>query len=136
MKTKTTNINTAIRTMMKRTLTTGSTTKNSIYDVFIVGGGVVGSSLAKLLSETTIPLSIGIIDSRRPSPLSSYESSSDNKDGPFARSYALSPSSLANLGLEEGGVIHRIRKLGRVKDYDKMQVNHSCPAFIPKQTKK
>lgn len=116
------NRDTVIRNMMKRTLTNGSTTKSSIYDVFIVGGGVVGSSLAKLLSETTIPLSIGIMDSRRPPPLSSYESSSNNKDAPFARSYALSPSSLATLGLEEGGVINRIRKLGRVKDYDKMQV--------------
>ena len=99
-----------------------------VYDVFIVGGGAAGSAIATLLSKTTndIPLTIGVLDSRRPAPLSSYKhASSDQEVGPVARSYALSPASLATLGIEENGTIDRIRKLGRVSDYDKMQVCRS-----------
>jgi hypothetical protein len=100
--------------------------KTKVYDIFIVGGGVVGSTVAKLLVSGSVvpPLTIGILDSRRPKPLSLYSNcTSNDAELPFARSYALSPSSLITLGLEEGGVIDRIRKLGRVSNYDKMQVS-------------
>jgi len=101
------------------------TSADKVYDVFIVGGGAVGSTIAKLLSEHTsgIPVSIGILDSKRPAPLSSYKrASSDTEAGPHARSYALSPASLATLGTQENDAMDRIRTLGRVADYDKMQV--------------
>jgi hypothetical protein len=103
------------------------------YDVFIVGGGIVGSTIVQLLLRDTstgrqvaaAPLTIGILDSRRPKPLSTYALSTKAVDlsAPFARSYALSPASLSTLGLEEDGVIDKVRKLGRVSNYDKMQVS-------------
>lgn len=101
------------------------------YDIFIVGGGVVGSTIVKLLlrdlGRQVPPLTIGILDSRRPKPLSTYSLSANTVDlpVPFARSYALSPASLSALGLEEDGVIDKVRKLGRVSNYDKMQVSIS-----------
>jgi hypothetical protein len=100
------------------------------YDVFIVGGGVAGSTLAKLLKDQArMPLRIGILDAaKEPPPLSYFSSSDTDNSYPMARSYAMSPSSLYLLGLHEGGVVDRIRQLGRVSEYDKMQVS----ALIPK----
>jgi hypothetical protein len=116
------------------------------YDVFIVGGGVVGSTIVQLLLRDiytgrqvgAAPLTIGILDSRRPKPLSTYSLSTNAVDlsTPFARSYALSPASLSTLGLEKDGVIDKVRKLGRVSNYDKMQVSlyvrtlEFCPFFF------
>jgi len=102
------------------------------YDVVIVGGGVVGSALANLLSSTpsTSKLSIGIINPQVPPVLGAYESSIKQDDKvekatnhhlPNARSYALSPSSLQIIGDES---INKISNMKRVAPYNRMQVSY------------
>lgn len=94
---------------------------DSFFDVTIVGGGVVGSSMANLLAKKLPSLRVALIDSKdkppsRPPP--------GNERVPSPRSYALSPRSLEILG---EGVQSRL-PLGY---YDSMQVwQDSSPATL------
>lgn len=85
---------------------------DSFFDVTIVGGGVVGSSMANLLKTKLPNLRVALIESKdkppsRPPP--------ENERVPSPRSYALSPRSLEILG---GAVQSRLP----IGYYDSMQV--------------
>ncbi|KAG7345525.1 UbiH/UbiF/VisC/COQ6 family ubiquinone biosynthesis hydroxylase [Nitzschia inconspicua] len=83
---------------------------DNFYDVTIVGGGVVGSSLAHLINRRMPSLKVAVLESREcpPSPPSIDRV-------PHPRSYALSPASLQVLS---DSVVSRL-PLGH---YDSMQV--------------
>jgi len=94
---------------------------DSFFDVTIVGGGVVGSSMANLLAKKLPSLRVALIDSKdkppsRPPP--------GNERVPSPRSYALSPRSLEILG----EAVQSRLPLGY---YDSMQVwQDSSPATL------
>ena len=80
--------------LFPRTLSTS--TDPEYFDVLIVGGGVVGCSLARLLNANVPQLKVGLMEARdAPSPTSKEK---DKSRVPHPRSYALSPSSLSLLG--------------------------------------
>lgn len=64
-----------------------------VYDVLIVGGGVVGSSLARLLHATMPNLEVGLLERGKGPP-----TAINTSDIPNPRCYALSPKSLNILG--------------------------------------
>lgn len=106
-----------------RAFTSSSTTTNKTtspsqhYDVLIVGGGVVGSSLALNLSTSSqYPLRIGLMDARRPN---SIQNSNLGDFPPEPRSYALSPKSLDFLGPD---IVGRLKEAHCMGFYDSMQV--------------
>lgn len=94
-----------------------SSVKNH-YDVIIVGGGAVGSTLARLLSDKVPSLDIALLDSRTPKP--GDETLAKTKKTPNARAYAMSPK---NLGLLGEDVLDRLQNSGRIAFYDSMQVS-------------
>jgi hypothetical protein len=70
---------------------------NKFFDVAIVGGGVVGSSVAHLIQRTMPNLRVALIESREaPVPQPAIRQPQERVPNP--RSYALSPSSLKLLG--------------------------------------
>lgn len=87
--------------------------KNKHYDVAIVGGGPIGATMASLLKKRVPSLSVALLDSRCPPPLSELSDSAK----PNARAYALSPNSL-----KQTGVVRELETIGRVGYYDSMQV--------------
>lgn len=93
------------------------------YDVLIVGGGVVGCSLARLLNERVPTLSVALIEARQgpPSTLNNNENTTEKSPSkpPHPRSYALSPRSLQILGNETIKDLEKESKLGY---YNSMQV--------------
>jgi ubiquinone biosynthesis monooxygenase Coq6 len=89
------------------------------FDVAIVGGGVVGSSLANLLAMKLPNLKVCLIDSKENSP-----SQLISGRVPSPRSYALSPRSLQVLG-------ESVRSRLPIGYYDSMQVwQDSSPASL------
>ena len=74
------------------------TSNHHTYDVLIVGGGVVGSGLARLLNEKMPSLQVGLLERGHPAPNNTLASSSSKGDVPNPRCYALSPKSLKLLG--------------------------------------
>ena len=87
-------------------------TASESTDVLIVGGGVVGCSLANQLAKRAPGLSIGLVEARAgPSPSSSIN------ELPHPRSYALSPFSMDFLELGKGS-----ESDGRLGHYSSMQV--------------
>lgn len=95
------------------TVADGGARRCAHVDVLVVGGGVVGSAAARALSS--VPgLSVGLATPRAPRPFGIGDDAA-----PHARSYALSPASLRVLGDD---VVERVRALGRVAPYDRVQV--------------
>jgi ubiquinone biosynthesis UbiH/UbiF/VisC/COQ6 family hydroxylase len=83
-------------------------------DVLIVGGGVVGCALAQQLTQRAPGLRIGVVETQAAAPVAAPI----NKDTPpHPRSYALSPASLALLGLDRHSSKNR-----RVGFYDSLQI--------------
>jgi len=85
----------------------GTRSEDKHYDVLIVGGGAVGSTLASCLLRSLggSGLTIGLVElSKGPRPLSAFAASGE--DPPSARAYALSPASLEliNNGLPNSAV--------------------------------
>merc|ERR1719491_2327494 len=73
--------------------------EEDFFDVTIVGGGVVGSSMANLLRRELPNLRVALIDSKKEPPTRSLPSPSQQRVVvPSPRSYALSPRSLTVLG--------------------------------------
>ena len=80
--------------LLQRALSTSSDPE--YFDVLIVGGGVVGCSLARLLNANVPQLKVGLMEARdAPSPA---PKENDKNRVPHPRSYALSPMSLSLLG--------------------------------------
>ena len=73
------------------------TAKTTHYDVVITGGGVVGSTIAKVLNERMPRLSVALLE-RGMGPTHSGGTTGTNGSIPNPRSYALSPKSLNLLG--------------------------------------
>ena len=71
------------------------TVRQTHTDVLIVGGGVVGCALARQLTKRVPGLSVGLIEAGNGPNLKQPE----HNDPPHPRSYAMSPASLAVLGL-------------------------------------
>ena len=89
------------------------------FDVTIVGGGVVGSSMANLLAKKLPNLRVALIDSKEMPP-----SQPLSERVPSPRSYALSPQSLEVLG-------ESVRSRLHIGYYDSMQVwQDSSPATL------
>ena len=93
--------------LLRRSLATATTTATSAssrrfvstvqhYDVTIVGGGVAGLTMAKLLQEHCPRYSVALLD--RGSTVVSQQPQSSASSIPHPRSYALSPKSLKLLG--------------------------------------
>jgi len=97
----------------------------------VVGGGAVGSSFVKVLSDKVPSLNIALLESRNPPPFQGI--TKEGKDGsknilPNARAYALSPRNLNLLGQD---LFTRIIDSGRIGIYDHMQIWESDgPATI------
>jgi len=100
---------------------TSSISDGSFFDVTIVGGGVVGSSMANLLAKKLPNLRVALIDSKEKAPSQPLPV---NERVPNPRSYALSPRSLEILGQ----AVQSRLPLGY---YDSMQVwQDSSPASL------
>lgn len=100
---------------------TSSVSDGSYFDVTIVGGGVVGTSLAHLLSKKLPNLRVALIDSKDEPP---PQPPSDSERVPNPRSYALSPRSLEILG-------EPVQSRLPLGYYDSMQVwQDSSPASL------
>lgn len=84
---------------------------DDFYDVIIVGGGVVGCSMAKILNETMPRLRVALLEQRE----APHHNNQESNPPPHPRSYALSPKSLSLLGDDTVANL----KLGR---YETMQV--------------
>ena len=97
-----------------------SSIKNKHYDVAIVGGGAVGSTLARMLSEKVPSLNIALLDAR--TPRSVEDTLNKTATTPNARAYAISPN---NLNLFGHTILERLNDSGRISFYDKMQVSQS-----------
>ena len=99
-------------------------------DVLIVGGGVVGCSLADLIRHRLPHLSVSLVEAGAP-PATTI-SNENNDDPPHPRSYALSPASLDLLRLlrskdDASAKIFR----NRLGFYDRMQIwEHQSPAML------
>jgi len=103
-----------------------STVTAKEYDVTIVGGGAVGSVLAKQLSRDVPSLSISLVDARTPPSFDKVVG--DSTTLPSPRAYALSPRSLNLLG---DSVMEKLGNSGRIAPYDAMQVWESDgPAIL------
>lgn len=96
------------------------------YDVSIIGGGAVGSSLAHLLSCHVPSLKVAVLDARVPNSVSDVLGVSSSRDDsrnpvvyPSPRAYALSPKSLSLLG---SPILSKLEDAGRIAYYDSMQV--------------
>ena len=90
-------------------------------DVIIIGGGVVGSSMANLLARKLPNLRLALIDAKEKPP---SQPSPENKRVPSPRSYALSPASLDVLG-------ESVQSRLPLGYYDSMQVwQDSSPASL------
>jgi len=94
-----------------------SSIKNKHYDVAIVGGGAVGSTLARMLSEKVPSLNIALLDAR--TPRSVEDTLNKTATTPNARAYAISPN---NLNLFGHTILERLNDSGRISFYDKMQI--------------
>ncbi len=95
------------------------------YDVTIIGGGAVGSVLAKLLSRNVPSLKISLVDARTPKP---FQQVIEHEKAPSPRAYALSPKSISLLG---DSVLKQLEENDRVAYYDSMQVWESDgPAML------
>ena len=93
----------------------------SFFDVTIVGGGVVGSSMANLLATKLPSLRVALVESKNEPPSQPLPA---NDRVPSPRSYALSPRSLEILG----EAVQSRLPLGY---YDSMQVWQACsPATL------
>lgn len=89
-------------------------------DVAIVGGGAVGSLMAKLLSEKVPSLKVALLDFRTPRlGKDVLPTTNPTLSEPNARAYALSPASLNLFG---ENVLRRLVDSGRVAFYDSMQI--------------
>lgn len=98
-------------------------------DVLIVGGGVVGCALARLLNVRMPHLKVGLVEASKGGPrLPENANAADNAALPHPRSYAMSPASLKLLGLndpanakanENDNVASTAKRLGY---YNSMQV--------------
>lgn len=96
------------------------------YDVTIIGGGAVGSVLAKQLSRNVPSLKISLVDARTPPPFQQVVANVNSTPSP--RAYALSPKSLSLLG---ASVLEQLEQHDRVAYYDSMQVWESDgPAIL------
>ena len=87
-----------------------TTVDPEFYDVAIVGGGAVGSSLANLINTKLPNLRVALLESREHPP---KQPPTDRVPNP--RSYALSPQSLNILG-------ERVKSRLPLGYYDSMQV--------------
>jgi len=103
-----------------------SSQQKAHYDVSIIGGGAVGSSLAHLLSTHVSSLKVAVLDARVPRSVSDVlnfcggnESENEIPVYPSPRAYALSPKSLSLLGDQ---VLSKLEDSGRIAYYDSMQV--------------
>ena len=85
---------------------------DSFFDVTIVGGGVVGSSIANLLNKKLPSLRVALIESKDKPPSQPLP---ENERVPSPRSYALSPRSLEILG-------EAVQSRLPIGYYDSMQV--------------
>ena len=107
------------------------------YDVLIVGGGVVGATLACRLADELSAARIGLIEARRPQlPPSATTGTGVSSDGPAdaslrnallacgrtpqARVYALSPASVKTL--QRCGAWEAIEQSGAAPPFRRMQV--------------
>jgi ubiquinone biosynthesis UbiH/UbiF/VisC/COQ6 family hydroxylase len=90
-------------------------TFSDVYDVLIIGGGVVGSGLASLLKDTSIK--VGLLE-RGPPPKSGVS------EIPHPRCYALSPFSMELLG-------ENVVSKSQPAYYDSMQVwEQDSPSLV------
>jgi len=98
-----------------RALSTGASAA-PLLDVLIVGGGVVGGALAARLAAlpALAGLSVGVVEARAPAAAPARGAPPD------ARTYALSPASVALL--EAGGAWAGAAASGRARNYDEMRV--------------
>jgi len=94
---------------------TGSPPDSPHYNVIIVGGGVVGSTLALNLSNKIPSLKIALLHGDQSPPTRAGLGSTPMNP----RAYALSPTSLNILGLD---IVQQLQQMGRVASYDKIQV--------------
>lgn len=90
-----------------------TTDHTTTTDVLIVGGGVVGCALAQQLTQRAPSLRIGVVEAQQAAAPVAAPINEDTP--PHPRSYALSPASLALLGLDR----HSRKRLGF---YDSLQI--------------
>lgn len=95
---------------------------HGIFDVLVVGGGVVGAALAaRLLSHPHLSaLTVAVVESRAPAAAPLPQSLPD------MRAYALSPASVALLS--DAGAWSRVVESGRARNFTTM---HVCEAMGP-----
>jgi ubiquinone biosynthesis monooxygenase Coq6 len=102
-----------------------SSQQKAHYDVSIIGGGAVGSTLAHLLSTHVPSLKVAVLDAKISRSVSDVLNTSSGNDYgnptvyPSARAYALSPKSLSLLG---NPILFKLEEAGRIAYYDSMQV--------------
>jgi ubiquinone biosynthesis UbiH/UbiF/VisC/COQ6 family hydroxylase len=85
------------RLLLSRAFSTSNTTTEET-DVLIVGGGVVGCALARLLNRRAPQLKVGLVEAGKgPRPIDYNNHATIH---PHPRSYAMSPASLRLLGLD------------------------------------
>lgn len=112
-----------------------SSVKNGHYDVCIVGGGAVGSTLAHLLSTHLPSLKVALLDAKTPRSVHDVLNVCSETDAvdrpciyPSPRAYALSPRSLSLLGRR---VLDQFEESGRIAYYNSMQIWESDgPAIL------
>lgn len=106
------------------TTTTTRETATAQTDVLIVGGGVVGCALARLISLRMPHLSIGLVEGGKGPTTAAVDTEQQQQLQsliPNPRSYALSPASLQLLGLHDDTTVETaVQK--RLGHYSSMQV--------------